>query len=319
VQLSTLGLNPTVIAGSPFPLVAIVSDGDGNVSNLQLFVNGSTGAFYSQGGPTQNTPIIIQYTPPAAGRYNVYAVVTDDTGNTAVSAPIVINVTGNTAPTAVLVRPNDDSTVTTVGTPVFLEATASDPDIGQTVSVTFINTLTGQTLATGTRVGLTDTYRAIWTPNQANTYSVAARSADNVGGSTTSTASRRVVVDNVVGIAPTISINVPTSASTASTASFVATASDSDGSVVGVEFFMNRISIGQAVRDQQTNTWRLVANYAGVDVGTVEVVALARDSSGNVAASRHDVRVSVGGPKHCAQYHGECLVDQCAIQSSRCS
>jgi hypothetical protein len=285
VQLSTLGLTPTVTAGTPFPLVAAVSDGDGNVSNLALYVNGSTGAFYSQGSPTQNTPIIIQYTPAAAGRFNVYAVVTDDTGNTAVSSPIVINVTGNTAPTAVLVRPTDDSTVTTVSTPVFLEATASDPDIGQTVSVTFINTLTGQTLATGTRVGLTDTYRAIWTPSQANTYSVAARSADNVGGSTTSTASRRVVVNNVVGIAPTISTSIPTSASTASTANFIATASDSDGSVVGVEFFMNRISIGQAVRDQQTNTWRLVANYAGVNVGTVEVVALARDSSGNVAAS----------------------------------
>lgn len=285
VQLSTLGLTPTVTAGTPFPLVAVVSDGDGNVSNLALYVNGSTGAFYSQGSPTQNTPIIIQYTPSTAGRFNVYAVVTDDTGNTSVSAPIVINVTGNTAPTAVLVRPTDDSTVTTVGTPVFLEATASDPDIGQTVSVTFINTLTGQTLATGTRVGLTDTYRAIWTPSQANSYSIAARSADNVGGSTTSTASRRVVVNNVVGIAPTISASVSGSASTASTANFIATASDSDGSVVGVEFFMNRISIGQAVRDQQTNTWRLVASYAGVNVGTVEVVALARDSSGNVAAS----------------------------------
>ena len=48
--------------------------------------------------------------------------------------------------------------------PGIRQARSADPDIGQNVTVTFINTNNGQTLATGTRVGTTNVYRAIWTP-----------------------------------------------------------------------------------------------------------------------------------------------------------
>lgn len=286
VQLVTIGIGggaSSVTAGTPFAVGAVVADPDGTVTNLQLFSNGGTTPVTSAGNPAPNT--ILQYTPNTAGRFNLYAVVTDDSGNTTVSTPIVLNVTGNTAPTAVLVRPSIETTSTTVSTPVFLEATAADPDIGQNVTVTFINTNTGQTLATGTRVGTTDTYRAIWTPTQANTFTVGARALDSAGGSTTSSITRRVVVSNVQGIAPTVTINVPGSVTTASTSNFTATANDSDGSVIGVEFFLNRNSIGDAVRDQLTNTWRLAVSFAGVPPGSAEVVALVRDSAGNVAAS----------------------------------
>ncbi|HUR56080.1 MAG TPA: Ig-like domain-containing protein, partial [Opitutaceae bacterium] len=152
------------------------------------------------------------------------------------------------------------------------------------LSVQFINN-NGQVLANGIRVGTSDVYRAVWTPTQANTFNVAVRATDSAGGSTTSAATRRVVVSNVIGIAPTVTIAVPGTVTTASTSNFTATATDSDGSVIGVEFYLNRNSIGQAVRDQQTNTWRLTAAYAGIAPGNIEVVALARDSSGNVAAS----------------------------------
>ncbi|MDO8539541.1 MAG: Ig-like domain-containing protein [Opitutaceae bacterium] len=296
VQLVSIGIGggASVTAGTPFALGAIVSDPDGIVTILQLFANGSTTPLTSVGNPAPNT--ILQFTPNTAGRFNLYAVVTDDSGNTTVSTPVVLNVTGNTAPTAVLVRPSEEVSQTTVNSPIFLEARASDRDVAQTVSVAFINTNTGQTLATGTRVGTTDVYRAVWSPNQANTFTVGARATDSAGGSTTSSVTRRVIVSNVVGIAPSVTLTrptstggstggVPTSATTASTADFSATATDSDGSVVEVEFFLNRNSIGQAVKDPQGNTWRLTASFAGIQPGTAEVVARARDSSGNVAAS----------------------------------
>jgi hypothetical protein len=280
VQLVTLG-TPSVTAGTPFAIAAITSDTDGFVSLLQVFSNGTIVS--QQGSPAQNA--LIQFTPQTAGRFNLYAVATDETGNTAVSSPVVLNVTGNVAPTCELVRPANDATVTTINTPVFLEATASDPDLAQSVSVAFINAASGATVANGQRVGTTNTYRAIWTPTQANTYTVAARAADTAGATTTSSAARRVVVNNVIGIAPTVSISVPGTATTATTANFTATSSDSDGSVIDVEFFLNRNSIGSATRDQLTNTWRLTAVFAGLTPGNTEVVARARDSSGNVAAS----------------------------------
>lgn len=284
VQLVSLGIglpNQAVTAGTPFAVGVNATDPDGIVTSVQLFANGAQVA--TQANPQPGAIII--FTPNSAGALNLSAIATDDTGNTAVSPQLLLNVTGNTAPSAVLVRPTDDSTTTTVNTPVFLEATASDPDIAQLVSVQFINTGTGATLAVGQRVGLTDTYRAIWTPTQANTFIVAARASDSAQGQTTSSVSRRVVVSNVVGIAPVITISVPGATTTASNVNLTATATDSDGSVIGVEFFVNRISIGQATRDQLTNTWRLTAPFAGVPVGAAEVVALARDSSGNVAAS----------------------------------
>ncbi|MSU72864.1 MAG: hypothetical protein EXS43_11055 [Opitutus sp.] len=280
VQLVTLG-NPAVTAGTPFAVGATVQDSDGTVASVQLFANGTQVA--QQTFPQFGTILI--HTPQNAGRFNLYAVATDDTGNSSVSAPIVLNVTGNTSPTSVLVRPADDSTATTVNTPVFLEATASDPDVGQNVSVSFINTANGATLATGTRLGTTTTYRAIWTPNTAATFIVAARAADTAGATTTSSVSRSVVVTNIVGIAPVVSINVPGSATTASMANFIATATDSDGSVIDVEFFLNRNSIGHAVRDQLATSWRLTASFVGITPGNVEIVALARDTAGNVAAS----------------------------------
>lgn len=280
VQVIAVGAT-TVTAGTQFAVGVVSSDPDGTVTTVQIFANGTQVGTAANPQPGQ----IVTYTPQVAGRFNVYAVATDETGNTAVSSPIIVNVTGNTAPTAVLVRPTDNSTVTTVTTPVFLEATATEPDVGQGVTVTFINTANGATLATGARVGTTDTYRAIWTPTQANTFNVAARSADTAGTSTTSTVTRRVVVSNVIGIAPTVTITVPTPVTSASTANFSATAADSDGSIVSVEFFLNRNSLGQATRDQLTNIWRIPAPFAGVALGNAEVQALARDSAGNVAAS----------------------------------
>jgi hypothetical protein len=69
------------------------------------------------------------------------------------------------------------------------------------------------------------------------------------------------------------------------TADFCATATDPDGSVVQVEFFLDRNSVGLARKDPDGNTWRLTAAFAGLLPGATEVVALAKDSSGNIVAS----------------------------------
>ncbi|MSU24930.1 MAG: hypothetical protein EXS32_14045 [Opitutus sp.] len=289
VQLLSLG-GTTVTQGTQFLMLGAPFDSDGTVTALQLFVNGT-----ASGAAIANPQVqtLVTFTPNAAGRFNLYAVATDDTGNTAVSTPsIVLNVTAVNAPNTAITRPSDNATVTTVNAPVFLEGTASGSDITQIPTVQFLVTAsTGARAATinAARIGTTSTYRAIWTPTTADTYTIATQATvSNVQAS--STASRRVVVNNVIGIAPTvspISFNPnQTTFTSASTANFNVTATDADGAIQSVEYFLNRNSIGEAARDQLTNVWRLTTSFAGLTLNTAtELVAIARDSAGNVTAS----------------------------------
>jgi hypothetical protein len=279
------GTGNAVTIGTPFFMTATPIDSDGTITSMQLFVNGTaSGAAIIN---PQNAAFI-SYTPTLAGNYNLYVVATDDSGNTAVSSPVLtLNVTAIPAPNTQLVSPANNGTSTTVGAPVFLEATAVGANITQVPTVQFIaSASTGQrTTINATRVFPTTTYRAIWTPTLADTYTVVSSAIVGSSPTATSGVSRRVVVNDLVGIAPTVSISVPGTISSASTANLTATAIDSDGAVSSVEFFLDRKSIGFANRDQLTNTWRLSASMVGLTLGATEIRALVRDSSGNVAAS----------------------------------
>ncbi|MDP3208360.1 MAG: Ig-like domain-containing protein, partial [Rhodoglobus sp.] len=286
LQLQALS-QTTITQGQQFFILPNFADLDGSVTQIQLFANGTAAA-----GGTINNPQpgqILTYTPTTAGRFNLFAVATDDSGNTVVSSPsIVVTVNAVAAPTTTITRPADNDTTTTVGAPVFLEGTATSPNPTFVPTLQFIITGSGggrQTI-NGIRVGTTTTYRAIWNPTTADTFTVSTQANIGTTASGTSTVSRRVIVSNLIGLAPTVSItSPPTTTTTASTINLTATATDSDGSVVEVEFFLNRNSIGLATRDQLANTWRITASFAGVPLGASEVVARARDSSGNVAAS----------------------------------
>jgi hypothetical protein len=84
VQLQSLG-GTAVAQNTQFPLLATPNDADGTVTSIQLFANGvlvPNAILTSFGAQT-----LITYPSPTAGRFNLYTVVTDDTGNTAVSSP----------------------------------------------------------------------------------------------------------------------------------------------------------------------------------------------------------------------------------------
>lgn len=279
-----------VTAGTQFFMFSNFSDLDGVVTLIQLYANGTLVANF--GNPQQGQ--FLTYNAANAGRFNLYAVATDDTGNTAVSSPsIVVNVTAVNAPNTTLTRPFDDNSTATVGSPVFLEGTAVNTSTTQVPFVQFIATAAGgsRQVINGIRVGNTSVFRAIWTPTNPDTYTVSTQaSVGQVQG--TSPTSRRVVVTEVLGLAPSISLTrspgvsgFPNFATTASSADLAATATDPDGSIVDVEFFLNRNSVGKARKDPQGNTWRITASFAGLQPGGTEVVALARDNSGNIVAS----------------------------------
>jgi hypothetical protein len=285
-------LTPTNInVGTQFFMVANAADTDGVVTSIQLFANGQQVA--AVGNPQQGA--LLTFTPNNAGSFNLYAVATDDTGNTAVSTPsIVVNVTAIAAPSTTLTRPSDDATVTTANAPVFLEGTAVNNATTQVPALQFVVTssLGIRQQFAGIRVNANSTsYRAIWQPTVADTYTVTTQASVGIVQGT-SPVTRRVVVNSIQGLAPSIALTrapgvsgFPGTATTASTADLAATATDPDGSIVSVEFFLDRNSIGQARRDPQGNTWRLNAAFAGLQPGNTEIVALARDNAGNVVAS----------------------------------
>jgi len=290
-SIQLVAATPTnITAGTQFFMQANMNDTDGVVTTIQLYANGTL--VQTIGSPQQGQ--FLTYAANNAGRYNLYAVVTDDTGNTAVSTPsIVVNVTAVSAPTTTITRPTDNATTATVGSPVFLEGTAVNTATTQIPTMQFVATAGGgsRQVINGTRVGNTTTFRAIWTPVNPDTYTITTQASVGVVQGTSST-SRRVVATEVIGLSPAISLTrapgvsgVPTTATTAATADFCATATDPDGSVVQVEFFLDRNSVGLARKDPDGNTWRLTASFAGLLPGATEVVALAKDSSGNIVAS----------------------------------
>lgn len=293
VQL-VAGGSTSIPQGQAFFVQANFNDADGVVTQFQLFSNGTAvtgvlanpqpGQFYS-------------FTPTSAGQFNVYAVVTDDTGATGVSTPnVVLTVNAVAGPTTSVARPTGTANNATVFSPVFLEGTAVNTVTAQVPTLQFIATgasVGGRQVITGIRVGSTTTYRAIWTPQIPDTYTISTQaSLGAVQGISPTASNPRVTVREVIGLAPTVTLTraagvsgVPSAANTASTADFCATATDPDGSIVAVEFFLNRNSLGQARRDPIGNTWRVTGSFAGLQPGNNEVVALARDSSDNIVAS----------------------------------
>ncbi len=288
IQVQALG-GTTIAQGNTFQLLALPTDTDGNVASIQLFSNGvPSGA--AQLNPINGGVASFNFTPTVAGTFRLFASVTDDTGNTSVSNLVTLTVTATAAPVVTLNLPTDNSTVTTVGAPTYLAATVTLAD--QTLTPTVQFTVRGSggrnvPSITATRVGTTTTYRGIFTNAVADTYTIGL-TASLAGGtiSTTSPTTRTVRLNNASGNLPVITLtNFPGTTTTASTVSLTATATDGDGFIESVEFFLNRNSLGFGVREQLANLWRIPTSFAGLTAGSYEVQAVARDNAGNAVAT----------------------------------
>jgi hypothetical protein len=177
-------------AGSVFhapaavPLAADAADPDGSVALVEFFA-GSVKV-----GEDAIPPYAVLWSGVAPGAYVLTARVTDDSGGTAVSAPVTILV--NAPPAVSLSSPDPNASFVAPAT-VPLEANAFDLD-GTIAQVEF--------LANGSSLGIVTTspYRLTWSNVAAGAYNVTARAIDNLGAVTTS-APRTVRVTAV--LAPT--------------------------------------------------------------------------------------------------------------------
>jgi hypothetical protein len=252
-----------LVAPADLTFTATASDSDGAVAKVDFLVGGVV-------RHTENAaPWTWSWNDVAAGTYSVTARATDSQGLTATTAARTVTVA--TAGTAVNHAPSVTLTVPGAAPAapanVTLEATASDD--GGIAKVEF--------LVGGVVRGAVATapYRYVWSGVPAGTYQVAARATDGQGASTT-TAERDVVVTGApANAAPQVQLAIGDGTLVApATVACTATASDSDGAVAQVQFFVD----GDPMHTELSPPYQW--SWSGAPAGTHLLQARATDDAG---------------------------------------
>ncbi|MGH9315576.1 MAG: Ig-like domain-containing protein [Thermoanaerobaculia bacterium] len=263
----------TFTAPADITLDATASNSDGTISKVEFFQNG----FYL--GEDTTPPYSLTLSGVWAGSYALTARATDNSGDSTTSA--AVNVIVNSSPTVSITSPAA-GTVFAAPANIPITATASDSD-GSVAKVEFFQG------ATKLGEALSSPYSYTWGRVAAGSYSLTAKATDNLGATTTSTA-----VNVIVNSPPTVSITGPVNGATfAAPASIpvTATASDSDGSVVKVEFFQGAAKLGEDATSPYSFLW------SGAAVGSYSLTARATDNLGATTTSTAvNVTVSTNSP-----------------------
>jgi hypothetical protein len=270
----------TVGVGVPVTLTAAASDSNvigGGIAKVQFYVNGDYVGSATQ--PDGNAYSFV-WAPTAAGSVSITALAFNNVGLTAQSSAVSLTISkgggggpANANPTVSFISPSGAST-TTAGLPVVLIASASDSD-GTIAQVRF--------LANGTVIGapITDApYTTTWTPTVGGTYSLVAEATDNAGGVTTSAPQSVVVAPNLL---PTVSITTPANGATArvnATTMIKAAATDVDGTIANVRFYVNGVSLGSPI-----TVYPYQAPWTPTAEGLYRLSAVTTDSQGATTIS----------------------------------
>ncbi|HSY61754.1 MAG TPA: Ig-like domain-containing protein, partial [Cytophaga sp.] len=183
------------------------------------------------------------------------------------SSAITVKVNTNQAPVISITAPVNNAAYMAPASVTFT-ATATDSD-GSISKVEYYN---GTTLLGTVTSGSAYSYN--WTNVAAGTYTITAKSYDNLNAVTTSSA---ITVKVTANQSPTVSITSPvTNANVGINESITihADASDSDGSVVKVEFFNGSTKIGESDRAPYTLAW------SASNAGTYTIRVVATDNAG---------------------------------------
>lgn len=261
VALTSPATGAVFAAPANVQIAANASDSDGSIAKVEFF-SGTTKL-----GEATTAPYQFNWTNVPAGNYTLTATATDNRGATTPSAPVSITV--DIPPTVSLTAPPDQS-VFDVPANVTLAATAADAD-GTVAKVEFF--------VDGTKVGeaLAAPYQFAWTNAPAGEHVLTARATDNAGIATTSAA-----INVLINIPPVATMNAPANGALfVAPANFTlgADATDSDGTVVKVEFYQGTTSLGQTTTAPYQ--WPIV----NLTAGTYTFSAKATDDQGAVTTS----------------------------------
>jgi len=269
VSLTSPAAGATFTAPASVAISASASDADGTVAQVD-FYQGSTLI-----GSDTSSPYGYNWANVAAGSYQLTAIARDNGGATRTSAAlsVTVNSASNQAPSVSLTTPASGASFTAPAN-ITLNATASDTD----GTVTRVEFYRGTTLISS---DTSSPYSAVWNGATAGSYALTARSFDNGGATRTSTAVN-ITVTAAPNQLPTVSITNPIagqSFTAPASLTIAAAASDTDGTITGVDFLVG----GQVVGTDSTSPYQAV--WANVAAGSYSLTAVARDNSGGTRTS----------------------------------
>ena len=266
VSLSEPSNGATFIAPANINLAASPADQDGTIRKVDFFA----GPVLI--GTATGNPFRITWRDVPGGNYILTAVVTDDDGATATSAPVTISVSepANAAPRISISEPLPGATFEAGGN-ILIAALAEDDD-GQVVEVQFYSGTTLLDIITSRRTR----YEYLWRNVTPGDYTLSALTIDDDGANSTSNLVD-ITVSPAANVPPTINLTAPTNNDTAFSNSpilFSAEANDIDGSVAQVDFFVNGALFNTVSSSPYTITWTTTAS------GTYVITADAVDDDG---------------------------------------
>ena len=278
VSITSPAAGATFTAPAAVTINAAASDTDGTVTQVD-FYRGTT----LLASDTTN-PYGYTWSNVAGGSYQLTAVATDSDGVAVTSSPVTVtvNAPANQPPTVSLTSPSAGASFIAPAN-ITLQASASDTD-GTVARVEFYR---GSTLIGS---DTTSPYSALWTGAAAGSYTLMALAVDN-GGATRTSATTTISVTSATNQLPTVSITNPTAGqSFAAPASLTiaATASDTDGTIAGVDFYAGTQLVATDATSPYTAAW------ANVAAGSYSLTAVARDNAGGARTSSA-VAVTVTG------------------------
>ena len=268
----------TYKAPASMVITASASDSDGTVTRVDIY----QGSKLLKSDTT--VPYSVDLSGLAVGTYQLSAVARDNDGETTTSSVVNITVTSgaNQPPSVSLSAPASGASFTAPAN-IPMQAVASDSD-GRVARVEFYR---GTTL-----IGSDSTapYAVTWTGAAVGTYTLTAKAFDDDGASRTS-AGVSVTVRSAQNQLPTVSVTSPSTGTTFTAPASItisAAASDADGTVVGVDFYVGSELIGTDTASPYSASW------TNVTAGTYSLTARARDNSGGTRTSGA-VAVTVNG------------------------
>ncbi|MDD7886346.1 glycosyl hydrolase family 18 protein [Flavivirga sp. 57AJ16] len=196
----------------------------------------------------------------------------------------------NMPPTVVITSPASGASFTT-GSSVTINANASDSD-GSLTKVAFYldNTMVSEDTSSP--------YTANWTATTGN-HTLTAKATDNEGAVTTSSSIAITVTGETGNELPTVSITNPSAGSTytvGQSVSIAANASDNDGSISKVSFYLGNTMISEDTSPPYTANWTAI-------LGNHSITAIATDNDAATSTSTA-VNITVNTESNCdaAQY-----------------
>ncbi len=273
VAITTPTSGATYTAPASISLTANAADSDGSVTKVQYFIGGVSA------GQSTAAPWTVNWTNVPAGTYSITAQATDNASDTTTSAPVTVTVNpaANVPPVArIAVTPGlSGNTATSFA---FSGESSSDAD-GAIASYAW-------NFGDGSNASSSAASKTYSTPG---TYTVQLTVTDNRGG--THTASATITVANRP---PTVSMSSPANNATftaPATVGLSALASDPDGTVAKVEYFVAGVSVGSSLAAPWSVSW---ANVAG---GSYSITAVATDNLGGATTSSL-VSIAVSQPSN---------------------